>query len=73
MQKKGVLPKHWRNQPRQLNAEERRFTKALEKSTVPVDFSNAKERRLPLLGMSMSQEHHRSKGRDQRKQGVVFL
>lgn len=73
MQKKGVLPKHWRNQPRQLNAEERRFTKALEKSTAPVDFSNAKERRLPLLGMSMSQEHHRSKGRDQRKQGVVFL
>lgn len=64
---------HWKSQPRQLNAKERRFTKALEKSTAPVDFSNAKERRLPLLGMSMSQEHHRSKGRDQRKQGVVFL
>lgn len=28
---------HWKNQPRQLNAKERRFTKALEKSTAPVE------------------------------------
>lgn len=55
MQKKGVLPKHWRNQPRQLIS-------PMQKKGV-----------LPLLGMLMSQEHHRSKGRDQRKQGVVFL